>query len=57
MKIYADEVAYWNEITARYIQKNGDYNANSQHIVDAAVWFAAQMILERRKLKVLEVPA
>lgn len=53
MKIYEDEVKYWDEITARYIQKNGDYNANSQHIIDAAAWFAKQMIIERRKLKVV----
>ncbi|WP_176465119.1 hypothetical protein [Pseudomonas sp. Irchel 3E20] len=56
MRIFTDEVAYWDEITARFIQANATAGGRADYIVEAAVLYAELMIKARRELKIEKVP-
>lgn len=51
MTLYEDELAFWDDISARYILKHAGTDRNFQHIIEAAAFYADAMILERRKRK------
>ncbi len=56
MRIFTDEVAYWDEITARFIQANATAGGRADYIVEAAVLYAELMIKARRELKIEKAP-
>lgn len=51
MTIYEDEYAYWDDISGKFILKHASNDTSAKGIIEAAGFYADQMILERRKRK------
>ncbi|SEM95114.1 hypothetical protein SAMN04487857_107175 [Pseudomonas sp. ok272] len=51
MTIYEDEYAYWDDISGKFILKHASNDIGAKDIIEAAAYYADEMILQRRKRK------
>ena len=51
MTIYEDEYAFWDDIAGKFILKHASNDTSAKDIIEAAGFYADQMVIERRKRK------
>ncbi|MEB0044496.1 MULTISPECIES: hypothetical protein [unclassified Pseudomonas] len=51
MTLYQDELAFWDDVAARYMFKFAVSDENAHKVVTGAADFADLMVVERRKRK------